>query len=123
MNQAAVDGVLTAEVTAGLPVGVYRMASFIAAANHQSPLCPVSQRGAQDDIVYVSTFIIHTMCFSSYAIDWHSSLSSDFNVHFSKTPLVSVEHVSILLFIHIFAWYLREYSEQIPNHYQILTNI
>lgn len=35
LNAAAVNGVLTADVTAGLPAGVYRLTSINAAANHQ----------------------------------------------------------------------------------------
>jgi len=52
MNQAAVGGVLTAEVTAGLPAGEYRMASINSAANHQPALPAVAQRGSIDDISY-----------------------------------------------------------------------
>lgn len=52
MNQAAVGGVLTADVTAGLPAGEYRMASINSAANHQPALSAVAQRGFNDDIVY-----------------------------------------------------------------------
>lgn len=35
MNAVAVKGVLTADVTAGLPAGIYRLSSINAAANHQ----------------------------------------------------------------------------------------
>ena len=42
-------GLLQAVVTDGLPVGVYRVCTMIAARNHQPVNMPVAQRGAQDD--------------------------------------------------------------------------
>jgi len=52
LNGVASNGQLTADVTKGLPVGTYRMSSITAAANHQSVLMPVAQRGSVDDAVY-----------------------------------------------------------------------
>lgn len=52
INGAAVNGVITADVTDGLPAGVYRMASINAAANHQPVLVAVAQHGSLDDMVY-----------------------------------------------------------------------
>ncbi|KAL5525191.1 hypothetical protein ACEPAF_9060 [Sanghuangporus sanghuang] len=52
INGAAVNGVVTADVTAGLPAGAYRMASINAAANHQPVLVAVAQHGSLDDMVY-----------------------------------------------------------------------
>lgn len=52
INGAAVNGVITADVTAGLPAGVYRMASINAAANHQPVLVAIAQHGSLDDMVY-----------------------------------------------------------------------
>ncbi|KAK4153509.1 hypothetical protein C8A00DRAFT_15262 [Chaetomidium leptoderma] len=43
------NGGLAAEVTGGLPEGVYRVCTMIAARNHQPVAMPVAQRGAQDD--------------------------------------------------------------------------
>lgn len=43
------QGLLQAVVTGGLPVGVYRVCTMIAARNHQPVNMPVAQRGAQDD--------------------------------------------------------------------------
>lgn len=57
LNDVAANGELTADVTKGLPAGTYRMSSITAAANHQSVLMPVAQRGAVDDAVYVSLFL------------------------------------------------------------------
>lgn len=54
INGAAVNGVLTADVTAGLNEGIYRLQSITAAANHQSAAGPVAQRGGFEDVVYVS---------------------------------------------------------------------
>lgn len=52
MNLPDVNGILTADVTAGLPAGEYRMASINSAANHQPALSAVAQRGSNDDIIY-----------------------------------------------------------------------
>ena len=52
INGAAVNGIISADVTAGLPAGVYRMASINAAANHQPVLVAVAQHGSLDDMVY-----------------------------------------------------------------------
>ena len=50
LNDKDQGGVLTADV-AGLPAGVYRMASINTAANHQPALVAVAQHGALDDMV------------------------------------------------------------------------
>ncbi|PVI04789.1 hypothetical protein DM02DRAFT_555581 [Periconia macrospinosa] len=43
------NGLLSATVTDGLPVGIYRVCTMISAQNHQPVNMPVAQRGAQDD--------------------------------------------------------------------------
>jgi hypothetical protein len=40
LNGRAQNGVLTADVTAGLPEGAYRVCSINAAANHQPAIVP-----------------------------------------------------------------------------------
>jgi hypothetical protein len=57
LNSAAVNGILTANVSAGLPAGFYKLSSINTAANHQPVLVPVAQHGSLDDAVYVSTII------------------------------------------------------------------
>jgi len=52
LNDPAQNGVLTADVTTGLPAGTYRLASINTAANHQPVLVSVAQHGAMDDMVY-----------------------------------------------------------------------
>jgi len=52
LNAAAVSGVLTADVTAGLPAGVYRLTSINAAANHQPVLVPIAQHGSTEDMIF-----------------------------------------------------------------------
>jgi len=52
LNDAAVNGVLSAEVAGGLPAGTYRLASINTAANHQPVLVAVAQHGSLDDQVY-----------------------------------------------------------------------
>lgn len=54
LNAAAVNGVLTADVTKGLPAGFYKVSSINTAANHQPALVPIAQHGSLDDAVYVS---------------------------------------------------------------------
>jgi hypothetical protein len=54
LNAAAANGVLTADVTTGLPAGVYKLSSINTAANHQPVLVPIAQHGSLDDAVYVS---------------------------------------------------------------------
>jgi hypothetical protein len=51
-DKADSKGILTAKVEKGLPAGTYRLASIIAAANHQPVIVPVAQRGTLDDAVY-----------------------------------------------------------------------
>lgn len=43
------QGLLTAEVTGGLPAGNYRVCTMASASNHQPVLMPVAQRGSPDD--------------------------------------------------------------------------
>jgi hypothetical protein len=52
LNAAAVNGVLTADVSNGLPAGVYKVSTINTAANHQPVLVPVAQHGSVDDVVY-----------------------------------------------------------------------
>lgn len=52
INTAAQNGQLTADVTAGLPAGNYRLASINTDANHAPVIAAVAQHGWLDDIVY-----------------------------------------------------------------------
>jgi hypothetical protein len=52
LNAAAVNGVLTADVTSGLPAGFYKVSSINTAANHQPVLVPIAQHGSLDDVAY-----------------------------------------------------------------------
>ncbi|KAL0954676.1 hypothetical protein HGRIS_003625 [Hohenbuehelia grisea] len=52
LNGRANNGVLTADVPRGLPVGTYRLASINSAANHQPVIVPIAQHGSLDDMVY-----------------------------------------------------------------------
>jgi len=54
LNDVAVNGILTANVTGGLPPGKYRIASINAAANHQPALVSVAQHGTLDAFAYFS---------------------------------------------------------------------
>ncbi|KZO99690.1 hypothetical protein CALVIDRAFT_476982 [Calocera viscosa TUFC12733] len=52
LNDAAVNGILTADVTGGLPAGVYKMSTINSASNHQPALVAVAQHAALDDAIY-----------------------------------------------------------------------
>ncbi|KAG9318907.1 hypothetical protein JVU11DRAFT_1017 [Chiua virens] len=51
-GQADANGYLYANVTGGLPDGVYRMSTLMAAANHQGLALPVAKRGTDEDTIY-----------------------------------------------------------------------
>ncbi|KAJ7737881.1 hypothetical protein DFH07DRAFT_752848 [Mycena maculata] len=52
IDNAAVNGVLSATVAAGLPAGVYRVCSINSASNHQPVIVPIAQHGSLDDCSY-----------------------------------------------------------------------
>ncbi|EJT98969.1 hypothetical protein DACRYDRAFT_24076 [Dacryopinax primogenitus] len=52
LNAPAQNGILTAEVTGGLPAGTYKLSSINSASNHQPVLVAVAQHGDLDDTVY-----------------------------------------------------------------------
>jgi len=52
LNAVASGGILTADVTDGLPAGFYKLSSINSAANHQPVLVPIAQHGSLDDVVY-----------------------------------------------------------------------
>jgi hypothetical protein len=54
VNDPAQNGVLSIDVSNGLPAGVYKLSSINAAANHQPVLVAIAQHGSLDDAVYVS---------------------------------------------------------------------
>ncbi|KAJ4303575.1 hypothetical protein N0V90_002474 [Kalmusia sp. IMI 367209] len=51
------NGLLAANLAAGLPNGNYRVCSMTSAANHQPVLMPVAQRGPQDDCEVLVTAV------------------------------------------------------------------
>lgn len=63
LNDPATNGVLSADVTAGLPAGVYRIASINTAANHQPALVAIAQHGTLDDMVYVRVLCLPRLLF------------------------------------------------------------
>lgn len=52
VNTPASGGVLSVDVSAGIPDGAYRLCSINSSANHQPVIVPVAQHGALDDCVY-----------------------------------------------------------------------
>jgi len=55
LNEKAVNGVLSVEVTNGLPLkGLHRICTMNASNSHQPVVMPVAQRGAQDDCIRVN---------------------------------------------------------------------
>lgn len=53
LNEAAQGGILTADVTNGVPPGAYRVCSINTSSNHQPAIVPVAQHGSLDDCSYV----------------------------------------------------------------------
>ncbi|KAG9128308.1 hypothetical protein FRC07_001243 [Ceratobasidium sp. 392] len=54
LNAPAKGGILSATVTGGLPAGVYKISSINTSANHSPVVGPVAQRGAFDDLIYIT---------------------------------------------------------------------
>jgi hypothetical protein len=55
LNDPAVNGVLSVEVTNGLPQkGQYRICTMNSSNSHQPVVMPVAQRGAQDDCIRIN---------------------------------------------------------------------
>ncbi|KAG9101455.1 hypothetical protein FRC06_003015 [Ceratobasidium sp. 370] len=54
LNAPAKGGVLSATVTGGLPAGIYKISSINTSANHSPVVGPVAQRGAFDDLIYIT---------------------------------------------------------------------
>ncbi|KAF4623213.1 hypothetical protein D9613_002000 [Agrocybe pediades] len=54
LNAVAQNGVLTADVTSGVPPGAYRLCSINTSSNHQPAIVPVAQHGFLDDCIYFS---------------------------------------------------------------------
>jgi len=52
LNAAAQGGILTADVTNGVPAGAYRVCTINTASNHQPAIVPIAQHGALDDCSY-----------------------------------------------------------------------
>ncbi|KAK0446482.1 uncharacterized protein EV420DRAFT_1570813 [Desarmillaria tabescens] len=52
INGAAQNGVVTADVTNGLPAGAYRICSINSSSNHQPVIVPIAQHGSLDDCSY-----------------------------------------------------------------------
>jgi hypothetical protein len=46
------QGVVTADVTAGVPAGTYRLGTIMSSATHQPCIVPIAQHGLLDDVVY-----------------------------------------------------------------------
>lgn len=83
LNLAAVNGVLSADVTGGLAAGVYRLASINTCSNHQPVLGSVAQHGHFDDMIYVSLEFV-VLC------GMHRSLCVLHAVHRSVGQVASV---------------------------------
>ncbi|RPD60825.1 hypothetical protein L227DRAFT_501433, partial [Lentinus tigrinus ALCF2SS1-6] len=62
LNDVATNGVLSTVVDGGLPAGTYRIATINSSANHQPALVAVAQRGALDDMAYVSLAVHLSVC-------------------------------------------------------------
>jgi len=52
VDGAAVNGVLSVAVSAGVPAGAYRICSINSSSNHQPVIVPIAQHGSLDDCSY-----------------------------------------------------------------------
>ncbi|KIK99217.1 hypothetical protein PAXRUDRAFT_822988 [Paxillus rubicundulus Ve08.2h10] len=52
LDDAAQNGILTADVANGLPEGTYKISTINTSSNHQPVAVPVAQHGSLDDVVY-----------------------------------------------------------------------
>jgi len=52
VDDAAVNGVLSVNVAAGVPAGTYRICSINSSSNHQPAIVPIAQHGSLDDCSY-----------------------------------------------------------------------
>ncbi|KAJ7475055.1 hypothetical protein FB451DRAFT_279254 [Mycena latifolia] len=52
VNDAGVNGLLSVDVTKGVPPGAYRICSINSSANHQPVIVPIAQHGSLDDCSY-----------------------------------------------------------------------
>jgi hypothetical protein len=52
VNTPQSNGVVSVDVTAGVPAGNYRLASINTSANHAPVILPIAQHGMADDMVY-----------------------------------------------------------------------
>ncbi|KAI0799569.1 hypothetical protein BC629DRAFT_1496858 [Irpex lacteus] len=52
VNGAAKNGILSVDVTDGLPAGIYKLTTINSAANHQPVLMPVAQHRSTEDAVF-----------------------------------------------------------------------
>ena len=90
LNDRAQDGVLSTEVTDGLPAGTYRMASINSAANHQPVLVAIAQHGSLDDMVYVRVYRVFFLYCAPHAklmsIFLYSSLSRRAGIRETECP-------------------------------------
>lgn len=96
VNGAAVNGVVSEPVTAGLPAGTYRLCSINTDANHAPCLVAVAQHGTLDDCVYVSSN--SSMYFEFHLIFACSSLSvALLVVTFSRPELPAMPQVQLAM--------------------------
>jgi len=55
LNNKAENGLLSTEVTTGLPAGFYQMSTLNTAANHQPLVVSIAQHASTDDTIYVGS--------------------------------------------------------------------
>ena len=69
VNTAADDnGIVSINVTNGLPRGVYRLASINTSNNHAPILVPVAQHGSLDDQIYVRVSLYTPLVLTQYSL-------------------------------------------------------
>jgi len=77
IDGAQVNGVVTADVTAGVPAGAYRLCSINSSSNHQPAIVPIAQHGSLDDCVYFTATDSGAADSSAAATDTATAAATD----------------------------------------------
>jgi hypothetical protein len=119
VNSAAVGGVVTESVTAGLPAGSYRVCSINTDANHTPCLVAVAQHGSLDDCVYVSSDV--SMYFIFRLMQIHSSVSVVTLLAMSSLAMVpALVQVQVLGLVRAMPHQLLPLQPQVPLLVKVL---
>ncbi|KAL0956764.1 hypothetical protein HGRIS_002883 [Hohenbuehelia grisea] len=96
IQDKAQDGVLSANITGGLTVGVYRISSMVTTTNRAAPYLPILAHGSTDDAVYITVGGTGRANGDNTALPESSSVQDTGN-RFQPTPSPSGTQTSLTL--------------------------